>query len=161
MTETTHSHPSVSALYESDFHAWTQEQVRLLQAGQWTELDLANVIEEIDSLGKQQRQELENRLGVLLGHLLKWQFRPDQRSKSWLATIREQRYKVCKQIRKNPSLKPYIPEAIEDGYESGLALAIRETKLDYANFPSVCPYRFEEAISSSYPQGGDDQFFPD
>jgi Domain of unknown function DUF29 len=153
MTETTHSQPSLSTLYESDFYAWTQEQVKLLNEGKWADVDLVNVIEEIDSLGKQQRQELENRLGVLLGHLLKWQFQPDQRSKSWSATIREQRYKVRKHIRKNLSLKPYIPEAMQEGYESGVNLAVIETLLDYAVFPSVCSYSFEEAI--------DDQFFPD
>ncbi len=75
----------------SRLYAWTQEQVRLLQQHVWTQLDVANLIEEIESLGKQQRQELRNRLGMLLGHLLKWQFQAEARIKSWFATIREQR----------------------------------------------------------------------
>jgi hypothetical protein len=57
--------------YEQDFYAWTQQQVELLRSGHFHELDIENLIEEIESLGKQQRQELRNRLGVLLGHLLK------------------------------------------------------------------------------------------
>jgi len=36
-----------------------------------------NLIEEIASLGKRERQELRNRLGVLLGHLLKWHYQPE------------------------------------------------------------------------------------
>lgn len=61
-------------LYETDFYAWTQEQVTLLRNEQWSQIDLQNLIEEIQSLGKQQRQELRNRLSVLIGHLLKWQY---------------------------------------------------------------------------------------
>ena len=57
-------------LYETDFYAWTQEQASLLRQQQWSQLDLGNLIEEIESLGKQQRQELRNRLTVLIGHLL-------------------------------------------------------------------------------------------
>ncbi len=59
-----------ASLYESDFYAWTQEQASLLRKHQWSELDLLNLIEEIESLGKRQRQELRNRLSVLIGYLL-------------------------------------------------------------------------------------------
>lgn len=70
------------SLYETDFYAWTQEQADLLHSHQWSKLDLPNLIEEIESLGKQQRQELRHRLSVLLGHLLKWQYQPERRSRS-------------------------------------------------------------------------------
>ncbi|MCD8485875.1 MAG: DUF29 domain-containing protein [Desertifilum sp.] len=61
-------------LYEVDFYAWTIEQAKFLKEGKWDGLDISNLVEEIESLGKQQRQELRNRLGILLGHLLKWEF---------------------------------------------------------------------------------------
>ncbi|MCV3216374.1 DUF29 domain-containing protein [Plectonema radiosum NIES-515] len=63
-----------SHLYKTDFYGWTQEQVRLLTTQQWDQLDTINLIEEIETLGRKERQELRNRLGILLGHLLKWQF---------------------------------------------------------------------------------------
>ncbi len=56
-------------LYEADFYAWTQEQARLLRSQQFSRIDWPNLIEEVESLGKQQRQELRNRLSVLVGHL--------------------------------------------------------------------------------------------
>lgn len=139
--------------YDADFYAWTQEQVKLLREGRWAEVDLSNLIEEIESLGKQERRELENRLTILLGHLLKWQFQSDIRSKSWRATLREQRRQIRKHLKENPSLQPFIPEIIKDAYENSLDLAVRETLLDYKDFPSECPYRFEQAI--------DDKFLPD
>ena len=54
-----------SKLYATDFYAWTLEQSKLLQEGKWQALDINNQVEEIESLGKQQRQELRNRLGIL------------------------------------------------------------------------------------------------
>lgn len=57
-----------TTLYSQDFYAWTQRQVELLRSGPLRELDIDNLIEEIESLGRQERQELLNRLGALLGH---------------------------------------------------------------------------------------------
>ncbi len=56
-----------TSLYETDFYAWTQKQVNLLRDRHWSQLDLHNLIDEVESLGKQQRQELRNCLSVLLG----------------------------------------------------------------------------------------------
>jgi len=129
-----------TTLYDQDFYAWTQQQVDLLKAGQWKQVDIENLIEEIESLGKQQRQELRNRLGVLLGHLLKWRFQPEGRSKSWFYTIREQRQEIQRHLKENPSLKPYLPEAIEIGYDKGLNLVGKETSLDPDKLPTTCPF---------------------
>lgn len=114
-----------SHLYETDFYTWTQEQVSLLKTQQWDQLDTVNLIEEIETLGRRERQELRNRLGVLLGHLLKWQFQPEKRSNSWLGTIREQRVQIKLLLQNSSSLKPYLNEVFLTVYELGLALAIR------------------------------------
>jgi hypothetical protein len=136
--------------YEQDFYAWTQQQVELLRSGHFHELDIENLIEEIESLGKQQRQELRNRLGVLLGHLLKWHYQPEARSKSWRATIREQRQQIQRHLKENPSLKPYLSEAIEIGYQTGLNLIDIETPIDSRKLPQECPFSeaeiFEELV---------------
>jgi hypothetical protein len=140
-----------SELYETDFYAWTLEQSKLLQTGDFMHLDIVNLVEEIESLGKPQRQELENRLGILLGHLLKWDYQPEGRRKRWKATIREQRRATQKLIRQNPSLKAYLPEAIADAYESGLDLVVRETPLDYPDLPAACPYAEEQIFDPKFP----------
>ncbi|NCJ05932.1 DUF29 family protein [Synechococcales cyanobacterium C] len=139
-----------TTLYDQDFYAWTQNQVELLRSRRWEDLDIENLVEEIESLGKQQRQELRNRLGVLLGHLLKWHYQPEARSKSWVYTIKEQRRKIQRHLKENPSLKPYLNEAIVIGYEDGLDLVGRETPLDPNQLPQVCPFSetevFEEPV---------------
>lgn len=137
-------------LYETDFYAWTQEQVSLLKDRQWDLLDTVNLIEEIEALGRKERQELRNRLGLLLGHLLKWHFQPEKRSNSWLGTIREQRVQIRLLLQDNPSLKSYLNEVFLAAYELGLALAIRETRLGEQIFPEVCPYTLEETMNPEF-----------
>lgn len=139
-----------SNLYETDFYAWTQEQAQFLQSGTWEQLDIPNLVEEIESLGKQQRQELRNRLGILLGHLLKWEFQPIHRSKSWKATLREQRRRILKLLEDNPSLQPYLFEAVQEGYEDGLDLVVRETPLDYSDLPETCPYKPDQILDNTF-----------
>ena len=142
-----------SPLYDTDFYGWTVEQTALLAKGDLQALDLENLREEIESLGKQQQRELRNRLGILIGHLLKWDYQPERRSKSWRATIREQRREVQRLIKDNPSLKPYLEEAIADGHESGLDLVVRETPLDYGDLPKACIYTSEQIFDGNFPEG--------
>lgn len=138
-------------LYETDFYAWTLEQSKLLKEGNFKHLDIPNLVEEIESLGKQERREIESRLGILIGHLLKWDYQPDKRTKSWRATIREQRRVAQKLIAQNPSLKPYLTETIADAYEAGKDLVVKETPLDYGNLPESCPYTFEQLFDPNFP----------
>ncbi|MEH2330398.1 DUF29 domain-containing protein [Nostoc sp.] len=139
-----------SHLYETDFYDWTRKQVSLLKTQQWEQLDTVNLIEEIETLGRRERQELRNRLGVLLGHLLKWQFQPEKRSNSWLGTIREQRVQIKLLLQDSPSLKPYLDEVFFNVYELGWALAIRETELGENVFPEICPYTLDQTLNSKF-----------
>nr|WP_290221327.1 DUF29 domain-containing protein [Trichocoleus desertorum] len=150
MKDTSTPSQSMKALYDADFHAWTQEQAKLLREHQWDLVDVANLIEEIESLGRQERRELVNRLAILLGHLLKWQYQPNLQGSSWQATIRAQRRKIKRLLEQNPSLSSYLEEALQEGFEDGLDLAVRETNLLYETFPEACPYPLEQALSDEF-----------
>ncbi len=138
-------------LYETDFYAWTLEQSKLLKQGDFQHLDIVNLVEEIESLGKQQRQELRNRLGVLIGHLLKWHYQPDKRSKSWRVTIQIQRREIIDLLEENPSLQSYLPDAIAKAYQLGVDLVRLETPLDDADLPANCPYSSEQLFDPNFP----------
>lgn len=138
------------SLYTNDFHAWTQEQVNVLKTQQWDTLDTVNLIEELETLGRKERPELRNRLALLLGHLLKWQFQTEKRSSSWLSTIREQRIQIKLLLQDSPSLQPYLEEVFLTAYELGLALATRETQLGQQIFPEICPYTCEQTLNSEF-----------
>ena len=138
-------------LYDLDFYAWTQMQSELLRVGNWQALDIENLVEEITSLGKQQKQELRNRLGILIGHLLKWDYQPELRGKSWKATIREQRKQIQLHIQENPILKSYLDQAVIEAYELALALVVRETPLDYQDLPMESPYAIAQILDPKFP----------
>ena len=142
-----------SSLYEQDFWAWTQTQAELLKHRQWDDLDLPNLIEEIESLGRQQRQELRNRLSILIGHLLKWQFQPHKRTRSWISTIRIQRLDIDELLEDNSSLKPDLNAALRKGYLKGVELAVKETNLPHRTFPPDCPYSLLEVLDSDFYPG--------
>lgn len=141
----------MSNLYAKDFYAWTQEQGALLRQGKLDCLDLEDLSEEIESLGKQQQQELKSRLSVLIGHLLKWHYQPERRSKIWKYTIQEQRLQILDLLEQNPSLKSYLVPAIDKGYQLGRLLVGRETPLDPQGLPQQCPYTVEQILDSSFP----------
>ena len=142
--------PRNAVAYDDDFFAWTQEQARLLRAGDLADVDVENLAEEIESMGKSLRRELRNRLGVLLVHLLKWGYQPTFRSRSWSNTIREQRKQVAGLIDEAPSLAPLLANELPGIYESAVTNASSETGLAETSFPIGCPYTPEQILSEDF-----------
>ena len=143
----------VSSLYDSDFLGWTHQQVAALRAREPERLDYENLIEEIESMGKQLQAELVNRLAVLLAHLLKWQFQPavrDRHGRSWQLSAKEQRLQIAKLVHNNPSLAPFIADAMAGGYEIAVLRAARESGFDEHSFPPANPYVFEQAMQPDW-----------
>jgi Domain of unknown function DUF29 len=133
--------------YEDDLYTWVQEQVALLRAGRLSEIDAANVAEELGDVGKTEFYKLKSAMMVLLQHLLKWEHQPARRSRSWMSTVDIQRSHVRDVLEDNPGLKSRIGEAVDKAYRDGRKLAAGETDLDYETFPETCPYDFEAMMT--------------
>jgi len=101
-------------LYDTDFYGWTQQQADALRTGNLAGVDLDNLIEEIESMGRSEKRELESRIEVLLMHLLKWRYQWGLRSRSWQLTIEDQRDRIAKHLRENPSLKSKIEGTVRN-----------------------------------------------
>jgi hypothetical protein len=140
-------------LYERDFCLWVEEQVRLLRAGQPEGLDLGNLIEEIEALGGAERKSVKSNLVVILKHLLKHQYQPRRRSRSWLSSIAEHRRRLRNDLATSPSLRPYARECFEQCYQDGRRQALIETGLSSGELPEASPYTIEQAL--------DPEFLPD
>jgi hypothetical protein len=138
------------SLYDRDFHAWANEQAALLRSGKLAEVDIENVAEEIESIGRSEKRELVNRLTVILLHLLKWQFQPGLRSNSCRLSIEEQRYRLDHHMSDNSSLKAQLNQAMHDAYRLALVRAESETGLARSTFPTDCPYAFDQTISPDF-----------
>lgn len=139
-----------TSLYETDLYAWSQQQVALLRAEDFAEVDWPNVIEEIDSLGASQRNELRNRLKILLLHLLKGQFQHARRSKSWRASIDEQRGSIDDLLGDNPSLRSVLSESVIVAYPRAVRDACKQTGLLRQNLPLECPYMLEQILDEDF-----------
>jgi len=147
-------HPSAS--YEEDGYGWALEQAELLRARRFDRIDADNIAEEIEGLAKGIAGELRNRYGTLLTHLLKWQFQPEQRSYSWVGTIRRERIEITKHLRDNPGLQPRREELFDDSYEGARLQAVSETNLPPERFPEARPYLLEQAMDPAFWPGGED-----
>lgn len=141
--DTRHREP---ARYDRDLYTWAIEQAALLRAGRITEVDALNIAEEIDEVGNEQYDKLESALRIILIHLLKWDYQPERRSRSWWASIQVQRKHVAKVLRKNPGLQPLIDEAIVEAYEDARIEASAQTSLGQEAFPYDAPYSFDQAM---------------
>ena len=144
-----------STNYEQDFHAWTTQNVALIRQGRFAELDFEHIAEELDSMGASERRELLNRLQILLMHLLKFQFQPERRGKSWKLTIIHQRTAIERLLKQSPSLRRLLEDQEEllDVYQKAVREAVLETDLDRYIFPIECPYSVVEML--------DDEFWPE
>ena len=137
-------------LYDTDIVAWAAEQAELLRNRQWSALDLDNIAEEIEDVGKSAQRELCSRVAVLLAHLLKWKFQPHLRSKSWLATIAVQRRTIARKLNKIPSLKRsyFDEEWLDEAWDDGVNRAIGET--DLHEFPTDPIWTAEQILDHDF-----------
>jgi hypothetical protein len=139
--------------YEQDVVAWANEQAALLRSGKLSAIDIEHIAEEIEDVGKSEQRELASRIAVLLAHLIKWQFQPERRSKSWSRTISIQRKDVAYLLSEAPSLRTKFNDAawFDVVWGKSVVSASNETGLDC--FPDDCPWTMDLVLSQD--------FFPD
>ena len=101
-------------LYDQDFFLWTAEQAAALRHAKESNLplDWDNLAEEIESLGRSQRTELNSQMRRILRHLFKLEASPavDPRA-GWRATIRDARVEIDDLLEESPSLRSEIDVA--------------------------------------------------
>jgi hypothetical protein len=139
-----------SGLYDADFFRWTETMAAALRSGELSRLDLENLAEEIESLGRSDRRRIESRLTVLLMHLLKWQVQPEMRSGSWRGTIVAQRTRIRKLLQESPSLRSFFESVVDECYGDAVVQAVAETGLPIAMFPIDCPYAIEAILNVEF-----------
>ncbi len=142
--------PPTPTLYEQDFWLWTQTMAEALRSGNWSQLDIENLVEEVASLGRSDRRELQSRLTVLLMHLLKWQFQVDMRSGSWRGTLAEQRIRIGKLLKESPSLRSFFESSLDECYDDAKLKASEETGLSRTTFPLTCSHPIEDILNPEF-----------
>ena len=118
-------------LYDQDFLRWTAEQARALHdaahVGSNLPLDWDNLAEEIESLGRAQRNQLASRIATILEHLMKLQASPAEAPRrGWEATIIRERARIERLLRDSPSLRQEVASMIEEELQDARKVVKRE-----------------------------------
>jgi hypothetical protein len=133
------------SLYESDYLLWTQNTIANLKARDFDVLDIENLIEEIEDLGRSKKDELKSRLNTLLEHLLKRLYVDmSQEFNGWERTIREQRKRLEWLLDDNPSLKTIW----DDSFDIAWRYALRDVREDYPQHQFPSTWQFSRYIDS-------------
>jgi hypothetical protein len=142
----------LNSRFEPDALIWSEQQIALLRAGKFDQLDLESVIAELKYQVQDDKDEVARRLRVLMTNLLKSEFHPQQRSRRWGSLILEHRYAIQDILEQMPSLRPQIDEYVALGYPKAVKAAARETRMPKAAFPQENPYTVDQIL--------DEDFFP-
>lgn len=148
-------------LYEEDFQVWIDTTIQNLKKREFESLDIENLIEELTNFGKSEKNALKSNLMILLAHLLKLKVQfdaPDTMKMSWYNSVIEHRQRVLNNLQDTPSLKNFLPEAIEQAYPQSRKLAIKEGKLaafgvripDESEYPHTCPFSLEQILNEDF-----------
>jgi hypothetical protein len=151
----------LETLYTIDYSAWAERQVQLLRAGRYSELDVEHLLEELSDMGKSERRELENRLTVLLAHLLKWDYQYRTLSERWRefkgdssrASIIEQRNWLETFLTQAPRLEARLLATIVEAYADAVGLASDDSGLPSSTFPNQCPCSPEQLFDKTFYPG--------
>ena len=142
---------SLADVYERDVVLWSERTVELLRQGRFDELDLENLIDEVDDLGKRERDRRLSSIRLIMHHLLKWEYQPDRRSRSWAKTIQRERVNVQSYLEDTPSLVRMIDKQwIEKSYKIARRYAAIETDLALKKFPESCPYTWQQILNDDF-----------
>jgi hypothetical protein len=138
------------ANYDGDVVAWANEQAMLLRAGRFSELDIEHIADEVEDVGKSERRELINRMSQLLLHLIKWNFQPERRGRSWLNSVRFQRRAIANHLDEMPSLKPLLndPGWVDIIWGDAVILAAKETGIE--DLPETCIWSMEQILDNNF-----------
>lgn len=138
--------------HKADALIWSEQQIALLRARQFEQLDLENIIAELAHQVQSDKDEIASRLRRLMTYLLKYQFQPQRRSPSWISKIIEHRHGIVSILAQMPSLRAQIEDYVARIYPKTVAAAARETRTHPTNFPHENPYMLDQLL--------DHDFFP-
>ena len=133
-------------LYEIDDSQWLEETVNLLKNHQFKELDLENLIEELEDLGKEKKNAVVSLLEQIIRYLLLWQYwtsESENNSVHWQGEIYTFRTQLNRKITTN--LRNYLDSELDSIYKDALVFVKINTQ-NSVNFPSECPYSLAQLL---------------
>jgi len=150
MTTQLSSTTNETNLYNQDYYLWLTHTAQLIKEGKFSEIDVVNLGEEIEDMGRSEKRAVKSNLIIVLLHLLKYKYQPAKRTNSWKSSIREHRRRLRDDFKTSPSLKPYFGEVFDECYQDSREQAADETGLPLDAFPGISPFTPTETLNPDY-----------
>lgn len=145
--------PKAKSLYQQDFNLWLDETVKKLKSGNFNDLDLENLIEEVEDLGNRNKHALSSYVRQLLRHLLKiqyWESERDYCLRGWNTEVTNFRFEIGLILRRNPSLRSQCTEMFEEEYQKSRKIFIEESQVNSSLVPESPPFTLEQALDPNW-----------
>jgi Domain of unknown function DUF29 len=146
--------PSPSELYEQDYYAWIQEQVRALRERRTEAVDWENVAEEIEDLGKSEKRSIESHLETLIEHLLKLAYMRGltrtRNARLWEGSASLARVRIRRLLDESPSLRSKLEQIFAAAYETGRIKALSAMKLPKESIPAATPWTLHQVMDDNF-----------
>ncbi|MCC5628392.1 DUF29 domain-containing protein [Nostoc sphaeroides] len=145
------SNLSLKQLYEIDEHLWLEETIKLLKTNHLEELDLENLIEELENLGRRDKARVASLVEQVIRHLLLLQYWTEEtqyNSGHWKAEIRSFRNQLKRNLTNN--LYQYLENELASIYDDALGYVIEKTEGKLDNLPQYSTYTLEQLLDINY-----------
>ncbi len=137
--------PATPSLYEQDETAWLEQTAGLVAQRRFAEIDHHHLGEYLADMARRDRREVLSRLVVLMAHVLKGEHQPEQRTRSWEATILHQRQEL-QDLLESGTLRNHAREVLARAYERAVGQAAVEMGVEEGTLPAACPWPLEELV---------------
>jgi hypothetical protein len=142
--------------YDDDFYAWTQHQAEVLRTMPVSDnrFDREHVAEEIEDLGKSERDAVRSQLRRIIEHLLKLAYSPAEQPRfDWMETIVDARQELSDKL--TATLRREVEGTLEKLYGDARRRATlglrRYGEADAAEqLPTTCPYSWDQICQQDW-----------
>lgn len=145
--------PRTQTLYNQDYYLWLRTTINQLRASQFSSVDLDNLLEELESMGRSQKRTVKSLLIRLFEHLLKltyWDVERERNEGHWKGEIRTLRREIKDELKDSPSLKPYILEIFDECYQDARKEASDRSQLPIDTFPVTLLGSLEQILDENW-----------
>lgn len=133
---------------EETWDIWLDRQIEYLRSHNFEQLDLANIIEELEDLGREQKNVCKSFCRQIIVHLLLIDYWHEQKQtrNHWRAEVAS--FQSDLQDRLTTNYQNYLQENLQAIYYQSLKIVQRKTALS-DRFPEKCPYTIEQIIEDN------------
>lgn len=133
----------MSKTYNEDFYGWSLEQAKLIRENKLSEIDIENVAEEIESLGKRDLRRVKEIVRWGMIDLI------DTQETSHISKLKFCPLEFNDILEESPMLRALLENDWQNQYKKALRLAlIRNPNLKDVPFPEICPFTLSDVIKN-------------